>query len=801
MKYIIIGIFIGWFGILKSQTVSVVDDDTDMALEGAEFISENTQQSCITNKDGKADISFLQESDTIQIRHLGYETKRVSLHSLMKNLMVRLEPTDFKIDQVVVVGTRWQQNAPKVPSKIATITSRDIALQNPQTAADLLGTSGKIFIQKSQQGGGSPMIRGFATNRLIYTVDGIRMNTAIFRSGNIQNVINLDPFAVEKTEVLFGAGSVMYGSDAIGGVMAFKTLSPSLSSTNKPVTNGKANLRYSSANQEVTGHFDINIGLKKWAFMNSFSSWNFDHLRQGSHGPIDYIKSFYPQRHNNQDVEITQSDPLLQIPSAYSQINLLQKVLFRPNELWDLQYSFHFSETSSYGRYDRHLRLRNGSPRYAEWDYGPQKWLMHNLQITHSKSNIIFDLASLKLALQSFEESRIERPFNSLDRSIQTEKVWAYSSNLDFIKKITSKYILFYGTEFVCDDVSSSGITSNISTKSSERAASRYPLSTWSSMAVYAKSEFSLSDNWTIQSGVRYNKVKLNANFNNNKDFFPFPFSYAHIDNHSISANLGIVFRHSNNWIMRGNISRAFRSPNVDDLGKIFDSQPGAITVPNPDLKAEYAYNFDLGVTKVFSQILKIEMSGYHTLLKNALVRRDYTLNGLDSVLYFGELSKVQAMQNAAEAVVYGVEFGLEVKIGRRFSFLSDVNFQKGEEELDDTSSSPSRHAAPTFGVSKLRYHTGDLTVELYGVYQAAKKASDLPQEEQAKDEIYAKDNNGNNYSPSWYTLNFKFLTKISESISISGGLENVTDQRYRPYSSGISGAGRNAFFALNFKF
>ena len=108
------------------------------------------------------------------------------------------------------------------PKKITPIPKAEVEFQNPQTAADLLGISGKVYVQKSQQGGGSPMIRGFATNRLLYSVDGVRMNTAIFRGGNIQNVINLDPFAISSTEVLFGPASVIYGSDAIGGVMSFQ---------------------------------------------------------------------------------------------------------------------------------------------------------------------------------------------------------------------------------------------------------------------------------------------------------------------------------------------------------------------------------------------------------------------------------------------------------------------------------------------------------------------------------------------------------------------------------------------------
>jgi hemoglobin/transferrin/lactoferrin receptor protein len=119
------------------------------------------------------------------------------------------------LNEVVISANRWEQNLREVSSRVTKVGAQQIQFQNPQTAADLLGLSNQVFIQKSQLGGGSPMIRGFATNRVLLVVDGVRMNNAIFRSGNLQNVISLDANAIEETEVIFGPGSVMYGSDAI----------------------------------------------------------------------------------------------------------------------------------------------------------------------------------------------------------------------------------------------------------------------------------------------------------------------------------------------------------------------------------------------------------------------------------------------------------------------------------------------------------------------------------------------------------------------------------------------------------
>ena len=246
-------------------------------------------------------------------------------------------------------------------------------------------------MQKSQQGGGSPMIRGFATNRLLYSIDGVRMNTAIFRGGNIQNVISLDGFVIDKTEIVFGPGSVMYGSDAIGGVMSFQTLTPRFSLEDKTRVSGSAVSRISSANEEKTAHFDVNVGWKKWALVTSISSNNFGDLRMGSHGPEEYLRPFYVQRQNGVDVVVTNEDPLVQKPTAYSQINVMQKVRFAPNENWDIQYGLHFSETSSYSRYDRHIRYDNdGLPRYGEFNYGPQKWIMNKFMISHKKATTLY---------------------------------------------------------------------------------------------------------------------------------------------------------------------------------------------------------------------------------------------------------------------------------------------------------------------------------------------------------------------------------------------------------------------------
>ncbi len=800
MKHIVLLMVLVLASYATAQNLTVVDKESNEPIEMVQVGCKGYTKLVFTNENGVVDITPFKGLNDIIVKYFGYETLEFNYEKLKDiNFRVEMKSTVFTMNEVVISANKWSQLSSDVPLKVARISPEDIALQNPQTAADLLGISGEVFIQKSQQGGGSPMIRGFATNRLLYTVDGVRMNTAIFRGGNIQNVISLDPFAMENVEVLFGPNSTTYGSDAIGGVMSFQTLSPTLSVDDKPYIKGKALMRYSSANNENTGHFDINVGWKKWAMVTSISANKFDHLRQGSNGPDDYLKPYHITMIDSMDVVVQQEDPLLQVPSAYQQMNLMQKIRFAPNEHWDLEYAFHYSETSSYGRYDRHNRMKNGAPRYGQWDYGPQKWMMNLFSISHLKQTAFYDQMSIRLAQQSFEESRISRDLNDFTREIRVEEVQAYSANIDFSKALGNKNNLFYGVEYVLNDVTSTGVNEQIFTLNRTPGAPRYPKSDWQTMGVYVNDEHKLTEDFTLQAGVRYTHYLMDASFDTT--FYPFPFTSANINNGALTGGLGAVYQLNEKTVFRMNASTAFRSPNVDDIGKVFDSEPGGVVVPNPGLQAEYAYNGDIGMTKIFGDVVKFDLTGYYTILQNAVVRRDFTLNGMDSIIYDGQLSQVQALQNAASATVYGVQTGLEINFTHGFLLSTRFNFQYGEEETDDGTVSPSRHAAPWFGITRFSYKHKNLRIELNAQYQGAREHDELSIGERSKEEIYALDADGNTYAPAWYTLNLKMNYRITDALSMSGGVENITDQRYRPYSSGLSGAGRNFILAITAHF
>ncbi len=613
-------------------------------------------------------------------------------------------------------------------------------------------------------------------------------------------MVSLDPFSLDRTEVVFGPGSVIYGSDAIGGVMSFSTLNPRLSGNDHLLFAGNATVRTSTANMEKTGHVDLMFGLRKWGFLSSVSFSDYDDLWMGSDGPDNYLRNRYQTRMGGRDTIVTNPDPEKQIASGYQQLNLMQKIRFAPNDKWDFTYGAHYSQTSDYPRYDRLQRPKGDGLRSAEWYYGPQIWMLHALNITHTDGGGFYDQLHATLAYQFFKESRNDRDFGKTTLRHRSEQVDVLSANLDFSKSLTDDQLLNYGFEALYDLVTSSGEDEDIATGVTVPGPSRYPDgSTWSSLAAYVNYRNRFSDILTIQSGIRYNYVSLDAEFD--PAFYSFPFTEARMRNAALNGSIGAIASLQKETQLTLNLATGFRAPNVDDAGKVFDSAPGSVVVPNADLTPEYATNVELGLNHRFDDVLRIEVTGYYTWLQDALVRRDYQFNGSDSIMYDGELSKVQAIQNAADAWVKGVQASVECHLGYGFRIISHFSWQRGEEQLDDGSTAPLRHAAPWFGVTRLLYKQHHFEAELAAVYNGEVPFEGLGDQLEGRDYLYALDSAGNPYSPAWTIFNLKARYQISDLLRLSLGVENIADARYRPYSSGITAPGRNFIAAMHVTF
>lgn len=781
---------------VQAQQITVLETETNLPIPGV--IISTASEAVITNLNGEADLDIFSSTDILTFQAENFHILELPKNEIINN-QVQLKGR-VGLDEVVISASKFEQSKRDIPQKIINISTKDIQFDNPQTSADLLQETGNVYIQKSQLGGGSPMIRGFSTNRLLITVDGVRMNNAIFRDGNLQNVISIDPLSIQNTEITLGAGSVVYGSDAIGGVMSFYTKKPQLSYKDNLYFNGHALTRYATANNEKTGHVDVNFGLKKWAFLSSISYSDFDDLRMGRHGPTDYLRPEYVQTNNGEDQVVTNSNSRIQKPTGFNQFHALQKVRFEPTDDLLFNLGVYYSTTSNYPRYDRLIRYKNGELRAAEWYYGPQEWFMSNFQVTHSHSaSVFYDKIQGTLAYQYFKESRHDRDFQSIIKNNREENVDAISANVDLEKQISPKTALFYGLEYIYNLVHSSGDEENMTSGISVPTVSRYPDgSTWQSMAAYTSLKYKPSSKLIFQTGIRYNQVFANADFTANNTYLNLPFDTAKINSGAFTGTAGVSWMASDVIQWKLNASTAFRAPNIDDIGKVFDSEPGRVVVPNNNLKSEYAYGGELGLLLNFSDLVILDLATYYTFLDNALVRRDYTINGELEIMYDDEMSTVQAIQNASKAWIYGFEVGLQVHFSKEIKLQSQYNIIGGTEENDGVAV-PIRHVAPRFGNAHLVWQKQRFKMDGFVNFNGELSYQQLAPSEKGKDYMYAMDKNGNPYSPSWYTLNLRTHYQFKEGITVALALENITNQRYKTYSSGIASPGRNFVVSLNY--
>lgn len=781
-----------------AQRLRVVDQFSLRPIAGVQVFDAQKKHQAITNAVGEIQLDKFPEGALLIFKHNSYETFEANPELLKKlGYTVRLMEKFIETDEVVVAANRWEQEADEVSAEILRMEAGFIANANPPTSADLIAETGEVYVQKSQFGGGSPMLRGFAANSVLLVLDGTRMNNAIFRGGNLQNVILLDPNVLEGAEVLFGPGSLMYGSDALGGVMHFRSRELAFSSEGFRA-GGESLLRYGSAANEMTGHVQLHLQGGRVTSLTSLTVSDFDDLRAGANYP-DAFPDFgkrpeYVVRENGEDQIVENDEPEVQKFSGYQQLNFMQKLRFKISERLEATYGFYYTTSSDIPRYDRLIQYRDGQPRNAEWNYGPQNWLLNSLRVNYFGDNVVFDHARLTLSYQNYQEQRIDRRFGDESRRTRTENVKAWNLNLDFEKKLHEKFTLFYGSELLTNDVQSKAERYNLSTQETTPTASRYPDggSLYQSAAAYANSKFSVKENLHINGGLRYSYVRTEANFT--KEFYDFPYNTANQEAGALTGALGLAWN-PKNMHFAVQFGSGFRAPNVDDIGKVFDSEPGNVVVPNPTLRPEVTRSIEMSVERSFKDKFAVGGTIYHTWLRDAMVRRDFQFNGNDSILYDGEMSNVQAIVNAGTAYIWGYTLRARASLHKHLSLRGSVTYTEGFDTSGETHI-PLRHVPPFFGRAEVRGHFGDFQTSFFVVFHDWKPYASLAPSEQSKTHIYTA-----NGTPAWYTLNLRASWQVKHFLRLQVAAENLLDRHYRPFSSGISAPGRNLSASLRLNF
>lgn len=820
-------------GSLSAQTYQLyVTDAAGEPLYGVTAIAKDQQLLAESNVNGQLLLPpNLGAQDSVVLQLIGFSKliftpQRLGLLPGIAHAIV-LKSAPNQLATVAVVGRR-NELARDIPYQVEIVTAQQIATLQSPTSADALADLSGVYVQKSQFGGGSPVLRGFEANRVLLVVDGVRMNNAIFRSGHLQNAITVDVASLDRMELIYGPGSLAYGSDALGGVIHFRTRTPEF----KAGGNGwkvrlQSSLASAAESKRLGAHLEY--GAKNFASYTQLSFGDFGDLRAGNKRPSAYLnfgaRPFYIQRINGQDSLVRNENSNRQVFSGYRQYDLLQKFRFRLKDRIELKVNIQASTSSSIPRYDALNEERDGQLRWAEWNYGPQTRLLASVRLDDRRETNLWDVTSVIASQQFIEEDRLQRRNGSPEREVSEVDVHSTNLQWDFSKAFSSGHRINYGVDARHEVVRSLARIDNIEANTSitAGAVSRYPSegSSMSNIGVYADFHYQLSPRLEAQVGGRYNRQWLRAIFGTN-DPIEWPETYLDGINNTagaVTTAASLNYRIAEHRI-RLLFAQGFRAPNVDDYAKFFQRDE-FIQVPNPNLGSERSNSLELGYDYI-NDNWAFNSTAYVSRLNNAVIRTDFQLpDGSDFFVSFGDTLRVQSNVNADEAAIYGFDLELRRQLGKHFSLHTDFHWLRGiRREKATNRFFPQDHIAPAYGSATLKFKTKKIDANFRLRYQFAK-----PLERYAVNayelgtfggvinidrtgtadnlELTPRDPVTGEFvgTYGWFTLNFNGQYQLNEHWTFRLGLENILDTHYRTFASGVSAPGRNVLLAVEVGF
>lgn len=701
------------------------------------------------------------------------------------------------LEGATVIGRR-DELAADLPYQVELIGAAAQQRVQSLTTADALASLSGVYVQKSQLGGGSPIVRGFEANRVLLMVDGVRMNNAIYRNGHLQNIITVDPNVLTRTEVIYGAGALAYGSDAIGGVVHFRTRSPEYRPEGG--TAGYLNSNLSSAARAVNLAAGIDYGGKRWAGLTSVSTTRFGDLRAGANRPDNYSDFGLRTDYVIGDSVVSNPHPQRQVGSGYTQYNLLQKLRYRIADRLEVQANLQYSTTSDVPRYDALTERRGGVLRWARWDYGPQTRILASLRLDDRRATRLYDVASYLLSYQFVEEDRLQRRLGDPVEEVSLVDVGSYNLQVDYRKRLLPGTDLRYGLDLRHDVVRATAAPVDEPT--------RYPSqgSGLSGGGAYLDLIRQLGPQWQLRGGIRYSYQRLTATFGA-QDPVEWPQTYLEgivSGSQAVTFAVGAHYGKEKEGI-RILFAQGFRAPNVDDFAK-FREQNGRIQVPNVRLQPERSNTLEVAYTHVGNSF-QLEATAYGTLLNDAIIRHNGTLpDGSTFFVSRGDTLFADTNVNAESAWVYGSDLTAAYRITSRWEVRTDLHWLRGRrrQQTPDAGSLtlPQDHIPPAYGRIGLHYATGPWAASLRLDAQVRKQLKDYAVNTIEGSELtgYVFDRVGSadnpeltpfsRGTPSWYTINSYLEYRASQRLTVQLKVENMLDRFYQPFASGIAAAG-----------
>ena len=640
------------------------------------------------------------------------------------------------LKEVIVNSQRIYEKNLKTAASVTVLTSKNLKNYQVRTTPEALMNTAGIFIQKSTHGAGSPFVRGLTGNQTLILIDGIRLNNSTFRYGPNQYLNTIDPFSLDRIEVLRGSGSVAYGSDALGGTVQLFTSNPEF--TSKTTFNANALTRFASSDMEKTFHSDFAFGSKNIAIKTGLSIRDFGDIVGG-------------------DTTGKQS------PSGYKELNFNFKGKFRLSESWETTISHQSVQQKNIPLYYR-VHLENFSIN----EFSPQKRSLLYFKLNGKTNFRLFKSVDLTASLQNTSEQRNTQKKGSDILRVETDKVETSGLSINVTSSISKVWTVSSGIEFYQDVVNSDRYDQNVLTNSTKKSRGLYPdNSKFQSYAVYSLHQIQ-KDKWQFNFGGRFNGFKINIADDNLGNVI--------VEPNALVYNLSLAYRLSQNASVYASFSTGFRSPNIDDMGTlgIVDFR---YEVPKYDLKPEKSYNFEIGY-KLRKDRFATSIALFNTDLEDLITRikvENQQINGIN----------VYRKENVEKAFIRGFEAEMEYLLSSKIKIYGNLSYAFG---LNITKNEPVRRIPPMNGKLGIEYRKNIFFIRPE-VWFAAEQTR-LAQGD--KDDIRI----GKLGTKGWITTHiFTGFEKKHYAVNLS--IQNINNADYRTHGSGINGVGRSAWVTI----
>ena len=681
------------------------------------------------------------------------------------------------LNPLVVTASRLEQQASQAPYTTAIIDAEFMRENTRRTLPEALQYTPGVMVQETAYGHGSPIIRGFTGRQNLLLLDGVRINNSTFRSGPVQYWNTIDSLSIDHMELIKSQGSVLYGSDAVGGTLNAFGKSSKFRDKNAKQTylGGSAFYEYRSNGQGSNlGRLETETGVGgKFGILFGVSLKDFgdiqDHAVGRMHG-TGYPEQDFDLRF---DYAITPDSSLTFASYYINQDDISRWHRTLDNLGWTDGIHFAGSGTYNYDNYDQEHSLTY--LRYA--GKNPQA----NAAIKCWSATLSFQKVDDSEALDKNNNTPTKKPADQIQSLYTQVQTWGFDTTLE---SDIGPGTLVYGFDFYHDSVDSSGWSNNIYGTQLKEKLPVADDSSYDMLGIFTQYTWKPVTPWAITAGGRYTHVAANLGrfygYNSVTDTTTLlhdqSFNYD-----SFVGSLRALYHIDSHWSVYGGISQSFRAPNLNDLSGDITSLADTKARGSVDAQPEKYLTYEVGVRQ--------ESANFTS--NAAFFYTDIT-DGLTSV----KDGTRSITTNAADGYVYGAELETAWHINSQWSLSGYVAWMDGRTEAPEVLggpviNKPMSRQMPLTGSLALRWTDSSHKYWVEGRILAANDENRIT----AADQLADYQRIPTNGTPGYVVASLHAGWKVNDHLDLTCGIENLTNQDYRTHGSGQNDPGINGIF------